>query len=104
MAHKEIEGHKQRLVDIKNMSHVGERNEAYIELGAKLGASGCGSNLLPAEREVEHIRGINQALQTATMIDMCAIAARNFWVAIIATIIALISALAAWSAIVKMVR
>ena len=106
------EEQKQRLIDIKNMSNprardkaYRERDKAYIELEAELGASGCGGGtILPKEREAEHIRSINQALQTAAMIDMCKTAARNFWIAIVAAIAAVVSAVAAWAAIVKMVK
>lgn len=103
MTHKKIEGYRQRLIDIKNMSNPGERSKAYIELGAKLGASGCGRDIPPGERDAEHIRSINQALQTATVIDMCKVASRNFWITMVTAIAAVLSALAAWAAIVKMV-
>ena len=100
MAHKEIEGQNQRLIDIKNMSNPREKDKAYIELEAELGASGCGGgNILPKEREAEHIRSINQALQTAAMIDMCKTAARNYKIALTATIIAILSMLGAWAAV-----
>ncbi len=103
MAHKKIEADRQRLIDIKKMPNSGEKNKAYIELEAKLGASGCGRDIPPGERDAEHIRSINQALQTAVMVDMCKTASKNYKIAITAAIIALLSALAAWAAIVKMV-
>ena len=51
--------------------------------------------------EGEIVLNINNALQTETTIDMCRIAARNFWFTILAALAALLSALAAWWAIVK---
>lgn len=78
MTHREIAECRQRLIDIKGMSDSGERNKAYIELAAELGASGCGRDMPPGERDVEHIRGINRALQTASIIDMCRTATQGY--------------------------
>lgn len=98
MIHKEIEACRQRLIDIKKMPNSGERNKAYIELEAELGASGCGGDMPPGERDAEHVRSINQALQTATMVNA---SARNFRIAIVAAIAAVLSALAAWVAVLS---
>jgi len=38
-------------------------------------------------------------LRTETMVNMCEIAARNFWIAVIATMASFLSALAAWAAV-----
>ena len=54
--------------------------------------------------ESELVLNINNALQTETMIDVCNTAARNFWITMVAAIAAVLSALAVWMAIVKMVR
>ncbi len=42
---------------------------------------------------------ILKALQTASMIDMCKTSAKNYKIAIVAAIIAALSALAAWFAV-----
>lgn len=42
---------------------------------------------------------IQQALQTASMINMAETAARNYWIALVASLIALLSAAAAWVAV-----
>ena len=63
------------------MPDSGERNKAYIELTAELGASGCGRDMSPGERDVEYVRGINHALQTASMIDMCRTATQGYEIA-----------------------
>jgi hypothetical protein len=96
---KEINDYRKKLVDTCQIANSGERNKKLLELRAELGASGCGRDTSTGERDAENIAGINQALQTETMIEMCRITDRNVKVAIIATIIALISALAAWTAV-----
>jgi hypothetical protein len=53
--------------------------------------------------ESELVLNINNALQTETMIDMCKTASRNYWIFFVTAIAAIFSALAAWSAILKMV-
>ena len=45
------------------------------------------------------VSNIHQALQTATMVNMCKTATRNFWIAIIVSVIAFLSMLAAWVAV-----
>jgi hypothetical protein len=112
MTDQRIEKCRQRLIDIRRMSDSGDRNKAYIELSAELGASGCGKDMTPGERDAEYIRGINQALQTASIINMCKTAARGYEVAIeasrsasrtfwIMAAIAFLSAVAAWVAAIR---
>ena len=123
MTRKEIAVYRQKLCTILNKDD-GQRFEELKELAKKVGAGYVHTTIAPTAvttpngkgyetiihqnpnsiSESELVLNINNALQTETMIDVCKTAARNFWVAIIATIIALISALAAWWAIVKMVR
>jgi len=120
MTRKKIAAHRQELCRILNtIEDEGERLEALKELAKKVGVGSMRKGKVLIKQDIygeqkyqeadlitegELVLNINNALQTDTMVDMCTIAARNSWVAIIATIIALISALAAWSAIVKMVR
>ena len=99
MAHKEIEQYRQRLLEIGKLSGSGERNKSYIELRKAVGASGCGGDKPTAERDALNIVSIHQALQTATMIDMCKTSSRNYKIAIAASIAAVLSALAAWVAV-----
>ena len=97
MTNKKIEEYRQRLVEIKKLPDSGDRNKAFIKLAADVGASGCPKDMpTTGERDAEHIRSIHQALQTATMIDMCKTASRNYK-------IALIAAIAAWAAVLAMV-
>jgi hypothetical protein len=50
-------------------------------------------------RPYELAQLIHQALQTASMISMAETAARNYWIALVASLIALLSAAAAWVAV-----
>ncbi|MBN2456411.1 MAG: hypothetical protein JXB29_07760 [Sedimentisphaerales bacterium] len=101
---KEIKEAKEEQIRIKNMSgdKQEERNKALDKLASKVGAStinryhGHGR-----ATEAEIFENINNALQTETMIAVCKIAVRNFWITMVAAIAAVLSALAAWSAIVK---
>jgi hypothetical protein len=64
----------------------------YADLAAKVGVW-CDS-----DPEVMANR-IHQALQTASMINMAETAARSYWIALVASLIALLSAAAAWVAV-----
>jgi len=48
--------------------------------------------------ETEIVHNIQESLQTETMIEMCRISTRNFWIALVATVIALLAMFAAWVA------
>lgn len=117
MNNKEIEKYKQELADILADSADGEnRREKLEELAQKVGASitRVGQILTRSDiygkqhynetnviTETEIVHNIQVALQTATMINMSKTASRNFWIALIATIVAAISAIAAWAAVVN---
>jgi len=115
MTHEEIERTQRRLQEIVAMERDGTSRDREIamvkalqDLSLEVGAwrpnnSGNGS---AAKRELA--QNIHQALQTASMIDACTIAAQNAqltrkalrttWIAAIA---AVLSALAAWVAITR---
>ena len=99
MTHEEMDKYWDELVAIRKMPNSGDRNKAFIELGTRIGASGCPKDMSVGERDAEHVKSIHQAIQTATMIDMCKTSAKNYKVAIVAAIVAVLSALAAWTAI-----
>lgn len=111
MTDQEIEECRQRLIVIKKMPESGERNKAYIELATELGASGPGRDMeTVGERDAEYIRGINQALQTASIINMCKTATQGYKMAVeasksacrqfrITAGVAIASAAAAWIAV-----
>jgi hypothetical protein len=101
MSPDEIESWQKKLIEAKAIKDKGQRNIALIEIIESVGASGCGGDKPWAERDAQNIASIQQALQTATSINMAKTASRNMWAAIIATVIALISALAAWCAVLS---
>lgn len=117
MTNKEIERYRQNLANIlaNNELKPEERRGKLEELAQKVGASitrfervktetGRSSNRISYNEEnviteTEIVHSIQVALQTATMINMCKTASRNFCIALIATIAAVISAIAAWAAV-----
>jgi hypothetical protein len=54
--------------------------------------------------ESELVLNINNALQTETMIDMCRTATRDFWIALVSVIIAVLAMVAAWAAVIVKVK
>ena len=120
MTREEIEGYRQELHTILNKDD-GQRLEELKELAKKVGAGyvhttiACSDTIKEGTEtttttwqnpisESELVLNINNALQTETMIAVCNTASRNFWLTMAAAIAAVLSALAAWAAIVKMVR
>lgn len=120
MTHKEIAEYRQELRNIL-VKDNGTRMKELIKLAKKVGAGYVHTEIAATTTiktetgsqttihqnpisESELVLNINNALQTETMIDVCKTAARNFWITMVAAIAAVLSALAAWSAIVKMVR
>lgn len=108
---KEIRGYEEKLAKILKQPDASNRLENLTELAKEVGASstrmwfrttpegrlrGPPSNMIT---ETEIVQNIHQALQTATMIDMCKTASRNFIIALVATIITLGSAVALWVAV-----
>ncbi len=123
MTREEIAVYRQKLRTILNKDD-GQRLEELKQLAKEVGAgyvhttiaptaittqNGKGSETIIHQNpisisESELVLNINNALQTETMIDVCKTAARNFWITMVVAIAAVLSALAAWQAIVKMVR
>jgi len=116
MVHKEIERYRERLREIVNMPDSGEllaipnsdkkmdtgqyeRYKALRHLALEVGGSHISTAPQKTANEGELVYSIHTALQTETMIDMCETAAKNYKIAIIATIIAGIATLAAWAAV-----
>ncbi len=64
----------------------------FAPLAAKVGVCLDSDPAVMAER-------IHQALQTASMINMAETAARCYWIALVASLIALLGAAAAWVAV-----
>lgn len=118
MTNKEIETHRQKLADIlaDDKESTENRREKLEKLAQKVGASitRTGQILTKSDvygkqhyneenviTETEIVYNIQVALQTATMINMGKTGSRNFWIALIATIAAVISAVAAWAAVMS---
>lgn len=59
MNRKGIEKANSRLIEIKNIQDSGERNNAFMELKARIGAAGCRSDMPVGERDAGHIRRIH---------------------------------------------
>jgi hypothetical protein len=103
MTNKEIENKRNKLIQIVNMPSgtEGPRLNKLRELALEVGASHKSVRGIETAKEAELVVGIQDALQTASMINACKIASRNFWIALIATMAAVISAIAAWAAVIK---
>ena len=123
MTREKISEYRQKLRTILNKDEE-QRFEELKQLAKEVGAGYVHTEIAPTTTTVpdgngflttthqnpisisesELVLNINNALQTETMIDVCKTAARNFWVTMLAAMAAVLSALAAWWAIVKMVR
>jgi hypothetical protein len=106
MTHKEIEEYRQKLtqikIDLKGEENREERITNLLDLAMEVGAST--GRQRSADGRVDPVGLVNNihiALQTASMIDMCKTACRNFWIALIAMLVALGSAVAAWVVVYK---
>ena len=99
MTHNQIEKYRKQLVEILNREKSQERTDALFKLAKEIGASTgrkrSGEDIDP----VGLVDNIHQALQTASMIDMCSTASRNYWIAFVAALVAMASAIAAWAAV-----
>ena len=114
MTRKEIEQKKARLVEILKEGNSDKRRKDLEELAKIVGASITRMGKTPCHQnidgkicyttsneitETEIVHNIQFALQTETMVETCRISARNFWVALVATVIALLAMFAAWAAV-----
>jgi len=100
MKRKDIERYRQELIEVLKIIES-ERGSSLRKLANEVGASLVMAYEVGYAGEGEIVHNIEQALRTETMIDMCKIANRNFVIALIATIIALGSAVALWVAVCK---
>jgi len=101
MTSKEIEKYRKKLVGILKKKDVAGAKEALLkDLARELGATGKGKpDGGHNAGEPELVDNIHYALQTASMVDMCRTAGRNYWIAFVAALIAFLSAAAAWAAV-----
>lgn len=112
MTHKEIEQHRTKLIEIINRPKLSDGNPAkgtkedLQELAKRVGANTRAIYTCPNGEQKGYDAGISDlidnihtALQTTSMIDTCRTASRNFWIAVVAAIVAFCSVLAAWVAV-----
>ena len=99
MKGKQSKDYGERLLEILQESDVAKQNQPLRDLAQEVGAQQ--PNASGVEFRDKIVTNINHALQTLAMIEMCETANRNFAIALIATLIALGSAVAVWVAVCK---
>lgn len=113
MTRKEIEKYRQKLAEIINRPKQEDGNPAkgskedLQKLAQQVGASTRAIYTHPTKGRIiaydagisDLIDNIHQALQTATMVNMCETSNKNYEIASRATKIAFGSAIAAWAAV-----
>jgi hypothetical protein len=119
MTRKQIAAYRTKLVQIQKEIDTDKKWEKTRDLALEIGASiwrihpfkdsdvtettidGTKINIKETKEATtaEMVHNIHYALQTATMIEMCRISNRNFWIALIATVISPLAMLAAWMAV-----
>lgn len=114
MTDKEIEQASQELTGLQVLTEIlkvrePEKRERLLALAKKVGASRSRYKDVGGEdnaTESQLVDNIHQALQTASMVNMCRtsaamceIASRNYKIALVAAVVAGLSAVAAWVAV-----
>ena len=96
MKRESSKDYRKQLLEILQISDVSKQNQPLRNLAKAVGAQQ--PNASGVEFRDMIVNNINHALQTLAMIEACKTANKNVFVAIIATLIALVSAIAAWVA------
>jgi len=101
MTTKSIEKKRNELIQIVKMQSgtESERLKKLRELALEVGASHLSSSGNRTANEAELVSGIQTALQTASMLNACKAARRAWIVALLAALVSMLSAIAAWAAI-----
>ena len=114
MTLKEIDAKKEKLKQILRQDDEVTRLKELKTLAKEVGASAARFQGTLSENyqspnvitEEELVHNIHEVFQTETMIEMSRIAARNFWIAVIASMVAVVSVLisflimlATWTAV-----
>jgi len=102
MTNKELEKKKRDLREIQTGDDKKQRTERLQNLAKALGANIKMQSSGLEANEAELTYNIHYALQTAAMVNMSKTAARNFWIALVASAIAFLSMVAAWVAVLVM--
>lgn len=115
MKREKIEKKKRELDEILKMEDAGARLEKLKALAKEVGASVTRIEKVLVQQDIygvqkyreenqitesEIVHNIQFALQTETVIDMCKTAAHNFWITLVAMLIAVFAMLAAWTGVV----
>jgi len=99
VTHKEVEKYKKELDEILSKSNSEEQLQ---QLAKKVGASTIKRyGISHTDYLAELISNIHSAFQTIMVIEACETSAKNYKIAIAAAIAAILSALAAWVAVLK---
>ncbi len=105
MTQKEFEQYRKELTDILAMgADQGHKEYQLSHLAHRVGASKWSHGGPYHAGEPELIDNINDALRTEAMILACKTASSHFKVSIVAAVASLVSALAAWTAILWELR
>lgn len=105
MTHKEIEDWPQELAEILKKQEP-EKRRKLLAFAKQVGASQSNWARIGGESdatESQLVDNIQRAIQTVSIVNMCRTAGNNYRIALIATIIAVLSMLATWAAVVVMV-
>ncbi len=123
MNRKTIAQYRQKLQAILAKDDEGQRRTDLLQLAKDVGAGYVHTTLGPTTESPPHkgpmgtikqttihqspiseselVLNINNALQTETMIDVCNVSARNFWIAVLATMVAMAAATASIISAIK---
>jgi len=103
MTNKEIENKRNKLIEIVNMSSgTGDKRRKELrELALEVGASHRSIEDHKAANEGELVVGIQAALQTTSMLNACKATKTAWIVALFSALASMISAIAAWAAILS---
>lgn len=103
MTNKEIENKKNELIRIVNMPSgtENERLKVLRKLAVEVGASHKSTEGQHNANEGELVVGIQAALQTASMLNACKATKTAWIVALFSALASLVSAVAAWVAILS---
>ena len=102
LTHEEIISWPKELADIFETQGQENRRELLLDLAKKVGASKYRWASIGGQSEANEsllVDNIQRAIQTAAMADMCRTAARHYKITILAASVSVISALAAWMAV-----
>ncbi len=100
MNEKEMELKFKVFLEIMSGKKQGNKDALLKKLVEEVGASTEMYRASPANADVTELaKNFQELIQTASMVNMCKRASKNYKIAIVAAIAAALSALAAWAAV-----